>query len=29
VVVEVGSGSYEFAYDAPALAARVREGVRR
>ena len=29
VVVEVGSGSYEFAYDAPALAARVREGLRR
>jgi alpha-L-rhamnosidase len=29
VVVEVGSGSYEFSYDAPALAARVREGLRR
>jgi len=26
VVVEVGSGIYEFVYDAPALAARVRGG---
>jgi alpha-L-rhamnosidase len=29
VVVEVGSGNYEFVYDAPALAARLRAGPRR
>ena len=28
VVVEAGSGSYEFAYEAPALAARLRGGAR-
>ena len=27
-VVEIGSGSYEFTYDAPQLAARLRDGVR-
>ena len=29
VLVEVGSGDYEFAYDAPALAARLRGWTRR
>jgi alpha-L-rhamnosidase len=29
VLVEVGSGSYVFAYDAPGLAARVRAGASR
>jgi alpha-L-rhamnosidase len=29
VLVEVGSGTYEFTYDAPALAARVRGGASR
>lgn len=29
VVVEIGSGSYEFVYDAPTLAARVRAGTRQ
>lgn len=29
VVVEIGSGSYEFVYDAAALAARVRAGTRQ
>ena len=29
VVVEVGSGNYEFVYDAPALAARLRAGGKR
>src|SRR5437867_11179015 len=29
VVVEIGSGHYEFVYDAAGLAARIREGVRR
>jgi alpha-L-rhamnosidase len=29
VVVEIGSGSYEFVYDAPALAARVLAGLNR
>lgn len=29
VLVQVGSGNYEFAYEAPALAARLRGGARR
>ena len=29
VVVEVGSGNYDFVYDAPALAARLRAGASR
>jgi alpha-L-rhamnosidase len=29
VVVEIGSGNYEFVYDAPALAARVRAGAKQ
>jgi hypothetical protein len=29
VVVEVGSGNYEFAYQAPALSARVRHTATR
>ena len=29
VMVEIGSGNYEFVYDAPALTARVRAGVRQ
>jgi alpha-L-rhamnosidase len=29
VVIDIGSGSYEFVYDAPALAARVRAGAKQ
>src|SRR5439155_22110913 len=29
VVVEIGSGHYAFVYDAPGLAARIREGDKR